>query len=107
MKYLNGVLTVIAVCLVLITFAVTGLIQSASAKQPNSRFVSVPVNPDGSVTVRLAKGETMDVNVVEVNGSSISGSDIPVTAKSAMDVNIEEVHGHSVNFTPLPVSIQR
>jgi len=63
MKYLNGVLTVIAICLVLITFAITGVIPSANAKEPNYHSVNVPINTDGSITVKLAKGETMDVNI--------------------------------------------
>jgi hypothetical protein len=99
MKYLNGVLTVIASCLVLITFAVTGIIPSASAKDSPDKYISVPINPDGSITVRFAKGETMDVNIDEVGGTSQSGSTI--------EVNIEEVRGRNVNFSPLPVSVQR
>lgn len=98
MKYLHAVLTVIAVCLVVITFAVTGLIPSANARDTNPRFVSVPVNPDGSITVKFIKGQTMDVNIEEINGSSVWGSELPV--------NIEEVNGHSVS-SALPVKVEK
>jgi biopolymer transport protein ExbD len=72
MKYLHAVLTVIAVCLVLITFAVTGILPMANARETNPRFVAVPVNADGSITVKFVKEETMDVNIDEVNGKSIT-----------------------------------
>lgn len=107
MKYLNGVLTVIAVCLVFITFAITGIIPSANAKETKYHSVNIPVNPDGSITVKMAKGETMDVNIEEIGGSSFFGSSIPVTAKGTVDVSIEEVRGHNIDYTPLPVIIQR
>ena len=81
MKYLHAVLTVIAVCLVLITLAVTGVIPAANAREASPRFVSVPLNSDGSINVRIVKGQTMDVNIEEVNGSSIWGSSLPVILK--------------------------
>jgi hypothetical protein len=82
MKYLHAVLTVIAVCLVFITFAVTGVLPKANARETNPRSVSVPVNADGSITVKFVKGETMDVNIDEVNGKSINwGAALPVKVK--------------------------
>lgn len=91
MNYLSGVLTVIAVCLVLITFAVTGIIPSANAKETNPRTVTVPVNPDGSITVKMAKGETIDVNVnlATVAGRDFNSSNIPVEIKNIYGVPVE------------------
>jgi hypothetical protein len=97
MKYLNAVLTVIAVCLVLITFAITGLIPSANAKE-NPRSISVPLNPDGSINVRLPKGETIDVNIDEIGGTSQSGR--------TLDINIDEIEGSSLSSKAFPVNIQ-
>jgi len=82
-RYLNGVLTVIAICLVLITLAVTGLIPKANAS-PNlglneKRFVSVPVNADGSINVKI--NDVMDVNIEEVGGYSTFGK-VPVEVKN-------------------------
>ena len=82
-KYLNGVLTVIAACLLLITLAVTGLIPKANAS-PNpglneKKFVSVPVNQDGSINVKI--NDVMDVNIEEVGGYSTYGK-VPVEVKN-------------------------
>lgn len=106
MKYLHAVLTVIAVCLVLITLAVTGVLPAANAREANPRFISVPVNSDGSINVRFVKGQTMDVNIEEVNGSSVWGSSLPITSNSAFDVNIKTVNGSSASY-PLNVRVDR
>lgn len=97
MRYLNGVLTVIAICLTLITFAVTGIIPSANAKEPG-KTIAIPVNSDGSINVKIAKGETIDVNIDEIGGTSQSGSTI--------DINVEDIRGGSV-YGNVPVSIVR
>jgi hypothetical protein len=106
MKYLNAVLTVIAVCLVLITFAVTGVLPVANARESNPRFISVPVNADGSINVKLVKGQTMDVNIEEINGSSVWGSSLPITSSSGLDVNIKEINGRGASY-PLNVKIEK
>jgi hypothetical protein len=106
MKYLHAVLTVIAVCLVLITFAVTGVLPVANAHESNPRFISVPVNADGSINVKLVKGQPLDVNIDEINGSSIWGSSLPITSSSALDVNIKEISGRGASY-PLNVKIEK
>lgn len=98
MKYLNAVLTMIAGCLILITFAVTGVIKQANAGNTNPRFISVPVNPDGSITVRFAKGDVIDVNIDEVGGMS--------QTTGTIDVNIDDIRGGSV-YGSVPVTITR
>jgi hypothetical protein len=107
MKYLHAVLTVIAVCLILITFAVTGVIPAATARESGPRSISVPVNADGSINVRFVKGQTMDVNIEEINGSSVWGSSIPITGSNSMglDVNIKGISGSNPSY-PLNVKIQ-
>ena len=106
MKYLHAVLTVIAVCLVVITFAVTGVLPAANARESNPRFISVPVNADGSINVRLVKGQTMDVNIEEVNGSSVWGAALPITSNSNLNVNVKEIGGSGASY-PLNVKIDR
>jgi hypothetical protein len=106
MKYLHAVLTVIAVCLVLITFAVTGVLPSAVARESNPRFISVPVNEDGSINVRFVKGQTMDVNIEKINGSGVWGSSLPITSSSELDVNIKHISGSSVRY-PVEVKIEK
>ena len=81
LKYLNAVLTVIAFCLVLITLAVTGLIPSAKAGSSSPRML-LPVNPDGSVNVKILRSaEPVDININQVGGYNISNS-VPVENKS-------------------------
>jgi hypothetical protein len=69
-KYLNGVLTVIAVCLVLLTLSVLGVIPKASASSP-AKFATVPVNADGSINVRMDTSRIIPVNIVRLNSTSI------------------------------------
>lgn len=110
MKYLNAVLTVIAVCLVLLTFTVTGIIPSANAGDRPARTVSLPTNPDGSVTVRLAPGQIQDVNIKEIGGSSYGKLDVNIkevggsSTYGKLNVNIEAVDGSSINRS-VPVKI--
>ncbi|MFT3681017.1 MAG: hypothetical protein QM791_12135 [Ferruginibacter sp.] len=114
-KYLNGVLTVIALCLILITLAVTGILPTATAnppKNPNS-FVHLPLNPDGSVSVKLVSGQTMDVNIKEIGGSSYGKLNVNLQELSGrslisntLPVNIEEVNGRNV-FGSLPVKMEK
>ncbi|UAY53049.1 hypothetical protein [Ferruginibacter albus] len=79
-KYLNGVLTVIAVCLVLITMAVTGIIPTAKAGDSRKQ-VTVPVNVDGSINVKVLHSDPVDVNISQVGGFNISSS-VPVETKT-------------------------
>jgi biopolymer transport protein ExbD len=85
LKYLNVVLTVIAVCLVLITMAVTGVLPAANAKELPPRYVAVPVNADGTINVNLTQ---------------MGGEDIRLRA---LPVNVKEVDGRPVRSNPLPV----
>jgi hypothetical protein len=74
LKYLNGVLTVIAVCLVMLTLQQMNIIPAARAGEPNtgsSNFALVPLNPDGTVEVRIKSfDDVIDVNLERVAGSS-------------------------------------
>lgn len=106
MKYLHTVLTVIAVCLVFITLAVTSLLPTAHAKETDQRFISVPVNADGSINVKLVKGEVIDVNIDEINDHGVSGSEIPVSFKSTIDVNLKQVDGSSPSYGTLHVKVK-
>jgi hypothetical protein len=71
LKYLNAVLTVIAVCLVLITCSVIGIIPKANATTTPAHFATVPVNSDGSITVHLADDQIMKVDIEQCNGDAV------------------------------------
>ena len=81
LKYLNAVLTVIAACLVLITLAVTGLVPGAKAGNTPQKTMVLPVNPDGSINVKLLQSEPVDININQVGGYNISNS-VPVENKN-------------------------
>ena len=69
-KYLNGVLTIIAICLVLITMATIGVIPKASAN-PVGKYAAVPLNSDGSINVKLVTGSsTLKVDVESIEPSA-------------------------------------
>lgn len=59
--YTKIVLTIIAIALS--ANFLKGLITPAQAAD-NKKYAVVPVNADGSIKVKLEKGETMDVNIV-------------------------------------------
>lgn len=77
-KYLNVVLTVIAFCLVMITLSVTGMLSTATAAPAHNGTVQMPINPDGTVTVKFLPNAIMDVNVQKINGYY---ADYPVKVK--------------------------
>ena len=72
LSYLNGVLTVIAICLLLLTLSATGIIPKATAST-QSGYATVPVNADGSIKVKI---DTQ--SIIKVNISQLSGDSIPV-----------------------------
>ncbi|HEX4373408.1 MAG TPA: hypothetical protein VHZ50_08925 [Puia sp.] len=76
-QYLNGVLTIIAGCLLIITLSIVGLIPTASAKNSSQKFVSVPLNSDGSINVKLINN-TVDVNIDEIDGIDVNSKPLPV-----------------------------
>lgn len=94
MKYLNFVLTLIAFCLLVITFNILGLIPSAHANSAPAHFATVPINSDGSLNVKFVKGETLDVNIDEIGGHS--------QFSKTLDINLDEVNGSSADY-PLHV----
>ena len=98
MKYLNFVLSLIAFCLLVITLNILGFIPSANANNSNTHFAPLPFNPDGSLNVKIAKGETIDVNIDEVGGHNQMGK--------TLDVNLEEIDGSGADY-PLHVEIEK
>lgn len=67
--YTKVVLTIIAIALS--ANLLKGFFISP-AKADTRKFLAIPVNPDGSINVKLAKGETMDVNIVGTNNQALS-----------------------------------
>ncbi len=124
-RYRNALLTVLTLCLIGIFIQNQLLLRELQRKNagsngnPDARFGAyqvrnpapgyalVPVNPDGSINVRLAAtSETMNVNVHQVNGYPIGSNHLPVRA-DLLDVNLKKIDGESVYQTSLPVRTGR
>jgi hypothetical protein len=110
--YTKGVLSIIAVALVILVIQNTKIVNEARAEKNNfNSFAGVPVNPDGSVNVKLIND--MDVNIHSIGGSSVYGS-LPINLKEiggnsfygAIPINIKEMSGSSINSGGIPVNIE-
>ncbi len=113
--YTKCILTVIAIALSFIVFKDIDIIPKAHASSntntaiPTSNYGLVPVNEDGSITVRLSTTEQLDVNIknidtydeLRINLYGISTSD-------ELDVNLDEIGGGWINNGgPVPVKIKQ
>ena len=76
--YTKTVLTIIAACLMVLALKEVKLIPEAAAAAParpaaNQAYGLVPVNADGSVSVRFQTAEATPVNVVGIHRPFSSG----------------------------------
>lgn len=111
--YSKTVLTVIAIALVALVFKNSTIVNEAKADQPNfNKFVSVPINADGSINVKMVSD--MDVNIHSIGGSSVYGA-LPINLKEiggnsfygSLPINIKEINGSTINSSNgLPVNIE-
>lgn len=96
------VLTVIAVNLTILTVKNLDFIPKAYANEPtnnlelapNVNYGLVPLNEDGTISVKLSAYDEIDVNIVGVN------------TNDELDVNIDEIGGGYVSHgSPISVEI--
>ncbi|MFN8698291.1 MAG: hypothetical protein ACK500_06130 [Flavobacteriales bacterium] len=97
--YTKSVLTVIAICLVILVLKDNQLFTEAHATEqlPTSgvTYGLVPINPDGSINVNITSSlAEMDVNIVDIN------------TRENMNVNIEEVDAFAFTFCTVPVEVK-
>ena len=122
-KYTKILLTVIAICLINLSFKGVSLFPKAYAGSPETKEIQyglVPLNEDGSITVRLSNHEEIDVNIrgintwdeMKVDLSSIGTSDdlsvdiANISTNDELEVNIEEVGGSGLTgLDGVPVRI--
>ena len=97
MKYLKFILTVIAFCLLTITANILGFLPAVQAKSYSNHFVNLPLNPDGSLNVRLVKNETLDVNINQINGKELESR--------TLDVNIDQIGANPIIHQTLDVNV--
>jgi hypothetical protein len=93
--YTKTVLTVIASALTIIAFQNSEILPKANASKL-SGFATVPINPDGSINVKMI--DNMKVDISAIGGNSIYGS---------LPINLKEVNGNSINTSyGIPVNIE-
>ena len=94
--YTKFMLTIIAVCLILLTLQTIDIFPKAYAGSLNTaplekaNYALVPVNPDGSINVNIKNNTPMNVNVTKISTSD------------DLDVNVVEIGGTSV-YGAIPV----
>ena len=103
--YTKSLLTIIAGALVVLVIQNSGISVLNEAKadksnfntpaRPAGGFATVPINPDGSINVKMISD--MDVNIHSIGGSSVYGS---------LPINIKECNGSSISPNGLPVNIE-
>jgi len=94
--YTKAVLTVIASVLSIIAFQNAEIFPKANASKV-AGFATVPVNPDGSINVKMAT-DNMKVDISAIGGNSIYGS---------LPINLKEISGSSISSSyGIPVNLQ-
>mgnify|MGYP000530191705 CR=1 FL=1 len=96
------VLAIIAINLSILTIKNLDIIPKANANEPasimelpsNMNYGLVPLNEDGSISVKLSSYDEIDVNI-----TNISTSD-------KLKVKIEEVDAFAFSFCTVPVEVQ-
>jgi hypothetical protein len=89
-RYTKAVLTVIAACLVINTIKDTNILPKAYAADapalpaPKPSYALVPLNPDGSITVKNINTTPTDVNIVGIRTSD----------ELDINVNLDKVGGY-------------
>lgn len=100
--YTKVVLTIIATCLTVLTLQQIDLIPKAYASNNENtnnllygNYGMVPLNEDGSITVKLSSSSEIDVNITGVQTSE------------ELNINIDEIGGSFVSSGgPIPVEIK-
>ena len=115
-SYTKVILTIIATCLSIMIFKDFEIVPSAQATPTDTtsselpiNYGLVPLNADGSITVRLATSEQLDVNIKNIDTYDKLRVDLySVSTSDELDVNIDEIGGAWIsNGGPLKVSIQQ
>ncbi len=114
-RYTKSVLTVIAVALSIIALKDTDIIPTAHATTDpahtpltNVNYGLVPLNEDGSITVRLSAAEEIDVNIKNIDTYDELRVDLyNISTSDELDINIDEIGGGWINNGgPIPVKIR-
>ncbi|GAB5524907.1 MAG: hypothetical protein Roseis2KO_27790 [Roseivirga sp.] len=122
-KYTKVVLTIIAICLINLSLGGISPFQQAYAGNtaPDGTYGLVPLNEDGSITVRLSNTEEIDVDItsistwdeLKVDIAEISTSDelkvdlSNISTSDELDINLDEVGGSNMTMgEAIPVKVK-
>ncbi|MFD2564217.1 MULTISPECIES: hypothetical protein [Aquimarina] len=109
--YTKSVLTIIAVCLSIIVLKDIDIIPKAYAEGSTttlSNYGLVPVNEDGTITVKLDTSNEIDVNIKSISTYDKLKVDLnQISTSEELNVNIDEIGGSYVSSGgPIKVKIQ-
>lgn len=108
--YTKVVLTVIAIALSIIVIKDTNVIPKAYASKSSipSNYGLVPLNDDGSITVKLDASDEIDVNIKGVSTYDQLRVDInKISTSEELNINLDEVGGGYVSSGgPIKVKLQ-
>ncbi|WP_299214824.1 hypothetical protein [uncultured Aquimarina sp.] len=109
-SYTKAILTIIAVCLSIIVLKDINIIPKAYANNTttSSNYGIVPINDDGTITVKLDTSDEIDVNIKGINTYDLLKVDInKVSTSDELNINIDEIGGSYVSSGgPIKVKIQ-
>jgi len=107
--YTKSILTIIALCLSIIVLKDINIIPKAHANTTTSvNYGLVPVNDDGTITVKLDTSDNIDVNIKSIKTYDKLKVDInSVSTSDELSINIDEVGGSYVTSGgPIKVKLQ-
>ena len=121
-------LTIIAINLTILTFMKLNIVPKVYANNTSSylenntdiQYGLVPLNEDGSITVKLANSDEIDVNITEISTSdklNVSIQEIDtwdkmnvnideIKTRDRINVKVQEVDGSAFFFCTVPVKIK-
>ncbi len=108
-RYTKFIFTIIAICLAIIVIRDIEIIPKAHANNiPTYNYGAIPINPDGSITVRLSNTNEIDVNIKSIDTYDKLKVDLnSISTRDELDINIDEVGGSYVSSGgPIKVKLQ-
>ncbi len=109
-KYTKVVLTIIAICLINLSLGGISPFQQAHANStaPDGTYGLVPLNEDGSITVRLSNTEEIEVDIKSISTWDELKVDIAeISTSDELDVNLDEIGGSNMTMgEAIPVKVK-
>lgn len=113
-KYTKVVLTIIAICLINLSLGGISPFQQAHAGPynnttvPDGTYGLVPLNEDGSISVRLSNAEEIEVDITSISTWDELKVDIAeISTSDELDINLDEMGGSNISMgEAIPVKVK-